>query len=353
MCVNTNSNETKDKKKLTVYYFSGTGNSKKVAVWISQVATELCFQTQLINVTLENCIKLAHPAADLLLFISPVHGFNYPPIMLSFIKNFPKGSNNVLLLNTRAGMLLNKWITPGLSGITFYLAAFILKTKGYHIKVMYPVDMPSNWISVHPGLNARTVNYILQQKKQEVTNFAHKTLIGGCSFKALYEIIQDMAVAPISVGYYFVGRFLFAKSYFASDDCNNCQACIKQCPVKAIVNVEGRPYWTYSCESCMRCMSNCHKKAIETTHGSIIVYSLLFSSFFELLFSKYFSQYLFPIENMWGKSIVESILFVALLSVWYRITHYLLRYRWFERMVVYTSLTKYKFWGTRYKAPNE
>jgi Pyruvate/2-oxoacid:ferredoxin oxidoreductase delta subunit len=340
--------------KLIVYYFSGTGNSQKVALWISKVAKELAIENECINIAQIDRRHIKAPASDALVaFISPVHGFNYPPIMLHFIRHFPKGYNNVLLLNTRAGMLIGKWITPGLSGITFYLAGLQLSIKGYRIKAMYPVDLPSNWISVHPGLNARTVTYIHERNKERVTAFARNVLAGGSNFKALFELIQDILVWPVSVGYYFIGRFLFAKTYFASRDCDNCDVCINNCPLKAIIKVDGRPFWTFRCESCMRCMSNCPKKAIETAHGSIIEYSLIFSLIIMVLFYKYFSYWFFPIDNEIVRLMVESLLYIVLLTVWYRITHFFLRFNWFERFVVYTSLTKYKFWGKRYKSPKE
>lgn len=341
-------------RKLIIYYFSGTGNSQKVALWISQVAKEMNIETVFVNIANIDRLHIPTPASDALVaFISPVHGFNYPPVMLHFIRRFPKGHNNILLLNTRAGMLIGKWITPGLSGITFYFSGLILKIKGYRIKAMYPVDLPSNWISVHPGLNTRTVTYIHERNKERVTAFARKALAGGSNFKALFEIIQDILVSPISLGYYFAGRFVIAKTYYASGDCDNCEACIKNCPVKAIIKVDGRPFWTFRCESCMHCMSNCPKKAIETAHGSIIEYSIIYSFVVLVLFYKYFSLWFFPIENEIVRWIIESLIYIALLTVWYRLTHYLLRFKWFERFVVYTSLTKYKFWGKRYKAPKD
>lgn len=250
-------------------------------------------------------------------------------------------------------MLIGKLITPGLSGLTFYLSGLLLKMKGYRIKSMYPVDLPSNWISVHPGLNARTVNFIHERNKERVTAFAHRVLTGGSNFKSLFEIIQDTLVAPISLGYFFIGRFLFAKTYIASNDCDNCGICIKNCPVRAIKEVDGRPFWTFRCESCMRCMSNCPRKAIETAHGFIIGFSMVFSLVILVFFHHYFSLWLFPIEGKFVGWVLESLLYIGLLAVWYRITHYLLRFKWFERFVVYSSLTKYKWWGRRYKAPKD
>ncbi len=338
-------------QKLVVYYFSGTGNSENVAKWIADIAIEKGMEVSLINIAKTERRHIESPKPDALIaFISPIHGFNYPPVMLNFLFHFPKGWNKVLLLNTRAGMLIGEWITPGLTGIAFYFSAFILKLKGYSIQSMFPVDLPSNWISVHPGLNERTVKYLHKRNQEKVYRFARKVLSGGSDFRGLYEIIQDTLVAPISLGYFFMGRFLFAKTYYASSDCDNCNLCIKSCPVKAIKNVDNRPFWTFNCESCMRCMSNCPKRAIETAHGSILVISVLSSLVFSGLFYHYFKFLFFDIEHAFLGFVLNSTLFLAILAVWYRIMHYAMRLKFIERLVVYTSLTKYKFWGRRYKA---
>lgn len=338
-------------QKLVVYYFSGTGNSENVAKWMADIANEKGMEVSLINIIKTERRGIEPPEPETLVaFVSPIHGFNYPPVMLNFLIHFPKGQNNVLLLNTRAGMLIGKWITPGLTGIAFYFSALILKLKGYSIKSMFPVDLPSNWISVHPGLNDRTVKYLHDRNQEKVYRFARKVFSGGSDFRGLYEIIQDTLVAPISLGYYFMGRFLFAKTYYASADCNNCDLCIKACPVKAIKKVDNRPFWTFKCESCMRCMSNCPKRAIETGHGYILVFSLLFSLLLSGLFYTYFAELFFDIEHTFTGFILNSALFLGILAAWYRIIHFDMRFRFVERMIVYTSLTKYKFWGRRYKA---
>jgi ferredoxin len=286
----------------------------------------------------------------LVAFVSPIHGFNYPPVMLNFLVHFPKGPNKVLLMNTRAGMLIGKWITPGLTGVAFYFAALILKLKGYSIKAMFPVDLPSNWISVHPGLNERTVKYLHERNQEKVYRFARKVLAGGSDFRGFREIIQDTLIAPISLGYYFMGRFFFSKTYYASADCDNCDLCIRSCPVKAIKKVDNRPFWTFNCESCMHCMSSCPKRAIETAHGSVLVIAVLSSLVFTGLFYDYFELLFFDIEHTFLGFVLESALFLGILAVWYRLLHFAMRFRIVERMVVYTSLTKYKFWGRRYKA---
>lgn len=338
-------------KKLTIYFFSGTGNSKVVSKWLSEVAMENQIATKVINIAQLDRHSIEAPEPDsLIAFVSPVHGFNYPPIVLHFILHFPQGNNKVLLLNTRAGMLIGKFITPGLSGIAFYLAALILIIKGYSIKSMFPVDLPSNWLSIHPGLNKKTVQYMHERNKTLVVNFAENAIIGKSYFKGMYEIIQDVLVSPISLGYYFIGRFVFAKTFYASSDCNKCDLCEKSCPVNAIIKIDNRHFWTFNCESCMKCMSNCPKKAIETAHGFIISVGLFYNSILLLLFYKYFNLYFFEIENNIFKFTIESILFLGLLAISYKTIHYLMKYKFIERIMVYTSLTKFKFWGNRYKS---
>jgi ferredoxin len=337
--------------KLVVYYFSGTGNSENVARWMADVANEKGMEVSLINIvqTARRAIEAPEPDA-LVAFVSPIHGFNYPPVMLNFLLHFLKGRNKVLLMNTRAGMLIGKWNVPGLTGIAFYFSALILKLKGYSIRSMFPVDLPSNWISVHPGLNERTVKYLHEKNHQKVDRFARKVLTGGSDFRGVYEIVQDTLVAPISLGYYFIGRFLFSKTYYASARCDKCDLCINSCPVKAIKKVDNRPFWTFNCESCMHCMSFCPKKAIETAHGSILVFSFFFSFLLTQLFYKYFTQLFFDIEHTFLGFVLESALFLFVLAIWYRMIHWAMRFRMVEQIMVYTSLTKYKFWGIRYKA---
>lgn len=340
-------------QKLKIYYFSGTGNSKNVATWMSLAAEKNKAECSINNIGAIDCDQImSEPADTLFVFVSPVHGFNYPPVMLKFITRFPKGSNRVVLMDTRAGMLIGNFNLPGLSGAAFLFSSLILKIKGYSIAGIKPVDLPSNWISIHPGLNERTVINLHNRHKAKVIDFGEAVLSGKRVYISLPEFIIDLIIAPISILYYLAGRFFFAKTFYTSRDCNDCDICVKNCPVKAIIKIDNRPFWTFKCESCMRCMSNCPQKSIETAHGFIISYCL-FSSVLTGLFFYFFDNLLFIIPDGFIRFILETALFLLFLGIFHFIVHYLIRFRFFERLIVYTSLTKYKFWGKRYKALNE
>ena len=341
---------------LIIYYFSGTGNAFNVTKWISNIANERGIDTELINIADLNRAKLTSPPAGSLIgFASPTHGFNFPPLMLNFLLKFPRAKNNkVFIMNTRGGLKFGKVFLPGLSGITQIFSALILMIKGYKVIGMRPVDLPSNWISIHPGLKTEVVESIYERRKHQTEQFANKIFDGRCDFRALYDIIQDLLIAPISVLYYFFGRYFFAKSFIASRDCNNCNLCIKECPVSAIKLVDNRPYWAYSCESCMHCMNLCPQRAIETAHGFIIGFVFLVNSI--ILFQLYqflgIEQFLITLlPKFIGEKIMflfNSAILIGCLILGYRLMHYLLRFKIVERVIVYTSFTKYKFWR-RYK----
>jgi ferredoxin len=344
--------------KITLYYFSGTGNSRSVAKWLADEVMKNDKEVEIKNVADVKHTKIVAEDQEILGFISPTHGFNYPPIMISFLLGLPRARNNTaFVMNTRAGLKLGKVFIPGLSGIALLLAALILLLKGYKVVGMRPVDLPSNWISIHPGLNKPTVGKLFEKRKKEVIKFAQRIVSGKKDYRAFWDIIQDLLIAPISVLYYFVGRFVFAKSFYASRKCNNCKACIEQCPVGAIKMIDNRPFWKHSCESCMQCMNNCPHKAIETAHGYLIGMMYLINSvvLFYLYLLLDINLYISSLPEFLQKfsgDVLNAVIFLTLLFLSYRIFHYLLKFSFFEKIVLYTSLTKLPFWN-RYRAPKK
>lgn len=343
-------------KQLVTYYFSGTGNARQVAGWISQVAVEKKLPAYTLDISTINRRNISKPSPDTLLcFCSPTHGFNFPPVMVNFIFRFPKADGTrVLLINTRAGMKVFGFFLPGLSGIALLLSAFVLKLKGYQIAGMRSVDLPSNWISLHPAVQNKDIESLFAKWKPITTGFARNIIDGGKDHHALRSLPLDILLLPVALLYYIVGRFIFAKSFYASRDCNNCGLCIKECPVKAISLVDNRPFWSYRCESCMHCMNTCPKTAIETAHGYIIGLLVLLNT----IAQSYLYVWLLDHHVMWFSEsakfgsllrfVLETLIVFFSLIISYRMLHFLRRFKVIDLLIKYTSLTTYKFWG-RYK----
>lgn len=344
---------------LLMIYYSGTGNSKRVSEWIVQVAKNREMKTHVASYHQFNPEEIDDFKGKTLIgFFSATHGFNMPHSMLRFLFKFQllKGSD-VFIGNTRAGMKLWKIFLPGLSGIAMFFPALIMFLKGYKVKAMYPVDLPSNWISLHPGVRKKVVDSMVEHYEKLTEKFAAKVLSGKRVYLKSFVLLPlDILVAPIAFGYYFVGRYILAKTFIANYNCNNCGLCIEQCPTKSIILEDNRPYWKFTCESCMKCMNYCPERAIETAHS--LVFLLLFALIAYV--NPFLSGKVTDIVGQWmghSRLAFESLYFISQWSValvffftGYKLLHYLMRFPRINKIITYTTLTTWKFWR-RYKIP--
>ena len=340
---------------LIIYYFTGTGNALAASNWILQIAETKNIQVEIRKITHSFLAGKEDISKETLIgFCYPTHGFNAPPTVINFILKFPKAQSNIFLLNTRAGMKVSKLFTPGLSGLAQLLPALILRIKGYEIVGLQPMDLPSNWISIHPGIRQKVVDSIFQRCERITKMFAEKILSGKNVYKGLISLPIDLLISPIGFAYYFFGRFALAKTFIAGYTCNGCALCEKECPVKAIRMKKSRPFWTRKCESCMHCMNSCPKRAIQTPHLFVVILWWLVFSVIPLIMMKelvktspVFSEYFNLIFNAFILITGLPIIFFS-----YRILHFLMKFRFFSWLITFTSLTRFKFWR-RYFAPKK
>jgi ferredoxin len=342
---------------LQLFYFSGTGNARRVATWVADAWRQRGREAAVVELahTAPGSIQLG--PEDELGLASPTHGFNLPPVTLAFLFALPRATrrNRALIFNTRAGLRLLGLHLPGLSGVAQLLAALVLTLKGYRVVAMRPVDLPSNWISLHPGLAPDAVRDLHRRCEAITRRSAGRLLDGRRDLRALWDLPQDLLLAPVALGYFLVGRYVLAKSFVASAGCDGCEACVRQCPVQAITLRGGRPFWSFRCESCMRCMNHCPRRAIQTAHGFVIGLALLVDLAVATLvlppLVAAFPGLDGPSPLAWLALIVlESALLVGALLLAYRLLHRGLRHRAVERLVTLTSLTHFAWWR-RYRAP--
>jgi ferredoxin len=288
-------------------------------------------------------------------FVYPTHGFNIPYYMLKFIWKFPSLKNaDVFLLSSRAGMKLWGWHTPGISGVAKLLPLIILWIKGFDVTGMLPLDMPSNWISIRPGLNKRTIDSIVQRCEKITKKFAESIVQGRRYYR--YHIFLslpfDIALFPIAFGYLMYARFFLSKTFLASVDCNDCKLCEENCPTGSIKIMNNRPYWTMNCESCMRCMNICPHKAIQTSHSFALIIAYLASLVpFSLWIHEKISEIQSPYSNILNRPVdfvINWIVTMGILFTFYKILFSVTANKYVNNFFTYTSLTRY--WR-RYKAP--
>ncbi|MGC1391295.1 MAG: EFR1 family ferrodoxin [Bacteroidales bacterium] len=344
-------------KSLYIYYISGTGNARVSSEWIADEANKRGLKTLVQQIDrLENIVMPSAAEYSLIGFAFPTHGFNAAPLMLRFIAGFPGGlCKEVFLLNTRAGMKLYKLFMPGLSGMALLLPAFMLWLKGYKCIGFRPVDLPSNWIPLHPGLREKVIESIFIRCEKIVRKFADKIFSGQKVYRGLFSLPVDLLISPLALGYYIGGRFFLSKTFIANYKCNNCGLCIKECPTSSIKYVQNRPYWKLTCESCMRCLNHCPVKAIEAAHGMAVVFWIIFTiintQFIILIVNTLNIQ-----PDIWWWKIVSCLTgiggMVLTAALLYRAMHYAMGLKPMKYLVRFTSLTAFPFWR-RYKFPGK
>ena len=274
--------------------------------------------------------------------------------MLKFILRFPRGRGRVILINNRAGMKMGKLFTPGISGLAILLPMIILLLKGYHIHGVLPLDTPSNWISIHPGIRKKVVDSIFSRRDKELSKLWHSLQNNRLHYPIKFFILLpvDIFVIPVSLGYIFFGRFLLARTYLADLSCNGCGLCAERCPLGAIKMVNNRPWWTYRCESCMRCSNICPNKSVNSSVPLMAIYTILILKFAQ---GGYFTGIVSSIAtklNFIPRDVLYYVLLwvVTISATWffYAVIFWLNRLKIFNILFAFT--TPMKNWR-RYIAP--
>lgn len=338
-----------------IYFFTGTGNSYQAAKYIYQRSEDSNFDSRIYDTDdLSNRGLWARKHDGIVCFAYPTHGFSLPWHMLKFIVRFPRGKGKLVLINNRAGMKMGKLFTPGISGIAMLLPALIMLLKGYRIKGFVPLDTPSNWISVHPGIRLKIVESIFEKRTAELNKMWQRLISGNKYFpvKFFVQLPLDIFLIPISLAYMFFGRFMLGRTYLADNRCDGCGICAARCPAAAIKMVNNRPWWTYKCESCMRCANVCPHKAVNSSIPLMVIYTLMLTWISKTGIFIDIHQFISGLLEIIPEKIIYYLLMwiATILFTWmfYVVLFYLNRLKAFNYLIALT--TPMRFWR-RYIAP--
>jgi Pyruvate/2-oxoacid:ferredoxin oxidoreductase delta subunit len=268
-------------RKATFYFYTGTGNSYRVAAWMADAVRATGATVDLTPIGAACPLEeIGDEETSLLGLVMPTHGFTTPWAMLRFALALPRRARTqAVVVATRGATRIGSTYLPGFEGTATWLVALILLLKGYDIRGTVGIDMPSNWMTLHPAPPPDAVAEILTRARKKVVSFIAPVLSGQRCFAGWAVLPLGVLLFPLSLAYLGMGRFFLSKLFFASNRCNGCGLCAAHCPNEAIVmrghEDNRRPYWTFRCESCMRCMAYCPQKAVEASHLlAVILYVL-------------------------------------------------------------------------------
>lgn len=240
------------KPKLTLFYFSGSGNTKYVAEKFSlQFLEKYCIDL----VDIDQFDRLGKGFDDdfsVAGVIYPVHALNAPANVLEFLKgSLPKGEGRKFFIVKSPG-------DPFFNGGATTEIRKILNRNGYIVTHESLVVMPAN---VFMRFRDEFISKLLEVADVKIA-------------KASSEIMNGTVVLhrnPLWMRFstWFFSRLeTFGASFFGKDlkvnnDCTKCGLCMKICPKENITaDKEGKPRFGWKCMICMRCIYKCPVNAI-------------------------------------------------------------------------------------------
>lgn len=229
-------------ERITIYYFSATGNSLKAA---SDIAARYA-HSELVKIDRKKVIE--HPESRIVGFVFPVYMGGLPNIIDNFLKNFPfqKGVYyfSVATYYTYKGFALS-------------VANEILSDKG--IKLSYGNYIPT----IGNCLKEYEVSIEKRPEKLKRAQIITNKIADDIEHKVENRQIKYCRLSEkLHKGLFNLFFKDAYKKFTLEDTCIGCKICEKICPVNNVSFKENKPVWGEDCEVCHACVHWCPKNAI-------------------------------------------------------------------------------------------
>ena len=240
--------------RILIFYFSGTGNTRKIAKEYSNAFTSLNCNVELRPLPVNGTVKKEElESADLLGFGYPIHAFNAPEILIDLVKSFPRLENN-----KRAFVFKSSGEPVRMSDVSSLKLIKLLDARNISVKNEYQYCMPYNIIFRHSDEMA----FRMWETAKKLIPIDCREIINTEPHAVRHMFMGGMLAWFLRIEHW--GAHLNGRFYKTTKDCVNCGLCVKTCPVKNItVKENGEIRFGKNCLMCMRCALNCPKDAIK------------------------------------------------------------------------------------------
>lgn len=235
-----------------VLYFSGTGNSQRVAV---QIAEQLGDGLYSINRALKRGERGAIQSHRPLVFVAPTYSWRLPKVVERWILECEfQGDQRAYFILTCGGECGNAGV----------YAEKLCRKKGLRFCGLAQVPMPENYLALFPTHSEAESLEIMEKAKPLVKTLADQIQAGRQLPERRVSLTGKLESGPVNPVFYAV--FVHDKKFAVSDQCVSCGKCAQRCPMNNINMTDGKPVWKGNCTHCMACIGGCPTKAV--TYGA-------------------------------------------------------------------------------------
>ena len=232
-----------------VLYFTGTGNSKFLAVALAEALEDSVLS---MNSVMQRGGTLSLYSGKPYVIVVPIHVWRYPQAVEQMLQEAQLGGCREVYCigcmgenSGKADKALEKLFTH----------------KGMEFKGFCGVVMPNNYI---PGWDVDTeeeVRAMYAAAVPKIRSLAESIKAGKTIRKDDKTPMAGLMSGLVNYGF---RNFMLKKQVFTvADSCIACGVCVKNCPTGNIFIYDGKATFGENCTSCYSCLHRCPVRAIE------------------------------------------------------------------------------------------
>ena len=238
-----------------IYYFSGTGNSLRIA---QELAIRLsdCEIIPIIGALTNNGIK---SNADSVGFVFPIYTFTLPPIVEEFIRNIDLSSASyIFAIPCRI-----------CSSSVFSKINRLLHKQKQKLAIAHYIEMPQNYIMVFPVPCSDEVEILDLRMQEEVKTVAEainsQKILESKKDGILLWFVSHLLFPFVRFIYNGTNYFGMEKRFYSDEKCMGCGICEQVCLSGTVVMEDSCPIWKQDteCLHCLACLHYCPSHAVQ------------------------------------------------------------------------------------------
>lgn len=243
-------NNNSEKGSNAIFYFSGTGNSLKVAQDMANIIPNF----KIIPIS-KYQQKDINRKFDRIGIVCPVYAYGPPMIVLEFLESLTskhKDSYIFCAITYRDD-----------AGATLKIVSEILEERKLKLDAGFGIKMPGNHIAYYDLDNIKLQNQKFKSWEKQLKEITPIIKQRKEYCEDDYSFVDKVIKSSIL---YSMASKRFRKSdkkFELNGNCSGCQICSKVCPVDNIDFINNKPLWKNRCEQCLACLSWCPKQSID------------------------------------------------------------------------------------------
>jgi ferredoxin/flavodoxin len=233
--------------KTIIYYFSGTGNSLKVAKDIAAGLKD----TELIQICKDN-MGINNGESKKVGIVFPVYVSGMPLLVKEFIEKIQIQKDAYVFTVVTYGAA---------AGVSIAQVEKLLTNKKLKLSAAFKMKMPGNYQVMYPPFSDTKQKNCFKNEEEKITGIVRS--INNSEMVKFNGIGESIMKTVGSMLYSSFKPYKKDKNFWTDEKCNGCGTCSKVCPANNIKMNEGAPQWQNKCEQCVACMQWCPQKSIQ------------------------------------------------------------------------------------------